>query len=173
MVMMKKRGISEETVIVENVNPDVSEAELVEHAELDIEPSSRPPFRITWIRSFGPERERLSLDPGKTAPLRVSDAREMLKEVADQGVVMYSMDADEAEIKQARVKGLQASQKFHRDRGVTRITAYRKTHGLSLEELEEQKHDIFSFHIHAAQEEAVKTKLDLVRRGRNENGEAA
>lgn len=174
MARARKRGISEETVIAYNPLPDVDEGTLLIEAGLeDIDPGSKHPFALFWQYSAGQERETIELNPGEELVMRESDARDFQRELGEQGLAVRPMDADEDEINRISDAALRRAHEFWRNRGGTRIVEYRKTHGISKEELDERKYDIWSYHLNQARADAIKKLIGPARRSTKKSAAAA
>jgi hypothetical protein len=139
-----KFGMTEKTVCIYNPLPDITEEQLFEVAGLGdgrIRPATRSPFMMEWRYSGGREREFIDLKPGEAKQIRRIGAELFVKANAEQGAIMFDPGASRDEIVRLSIPAVQQALKFWGERGAKRISAYRKLHGLSKEELEEQKYD--------------------------------
>jgi len=143
MAAIRPRGVSEKTVYAYNPLPDVSEAEIVEHVGLDlITPSTVPPFQFNWQYGGGLEKELVTINPGEAVPLRTSEAKELMREARDMGIVLLDDPHDEAEVRKKSIEGLHRARQYWRARGELRKSWYRKERGLSRDELEDMKENL-------------------------------
>lgn len=162
-----KMGMTESTVCIHNPMPDVSEESLLELAGLNdgaIVPANRSPFIIEWRYSGGREREFIDLTPGETKQIRRLGAEMFVKANAEQGAVMFDPDAPRDEVLRLSIAGVQKAMKFWHERGAPRISAYRKLHGLSNEELDDQKHDVWAYFVAAAKVKVLENHLKTLRK---------
>jgi hypothetical protein len=147
-----RRGITEETVYVLNPLPPIEDAEVLERAGMSetSEAAKLKPLVIDWQYSFGEEREFIRLEPGQRVLMRVSDAQAFLKECAERGLVTHRVDADEATIARVSAEGLKKAIAFWSDRGRQRLITIRKKLGLTKEEMEDSRHEHWSFYYNQA-----------------------
>jgi hypothetical protein len=163
-----KFGMTEKTFCIHNPLPDVSQEHLFELADLNdgaLVPATRSPFMLEWRYSGGREREFIDLKPGESKQIRRVGAEMFVKANAEQGAIMFEPDAPRAEVIRLSIAACQKAIKFWHDRGAPRISAYRKLHGLSKEELDEQKYDVWPYFEAAAK---VKVLEDHVKQLRKE-----
>lgn len=162
-----KMGMTETTVCIHNPLPVVSEEHLLELAGLNdgaIVPATRSPFILEWRYSGGREREFIDLQPGETKQIRRIGAEMFVKANAEQGAVMFVPGTPLDDVLRLSIAGVQKAIKFWNERGAPRISAYRKLHGLSKEELEEQKHDVWAYFVAAAKVKALEDHLKALRK---------
>src|SRR3990167_2328881 len=157
-----RRGLTERTFFLYNPLPSgITEAELLKRAALpDIVPSERPPFAFVWRYSASNERETLVLDAGSTFPLREREARDWLREFKEQGGMLLEDPKNDAALRAAQIDGLRQAVRFFRARGKVRVQEFRKGKGLTPEELEDRRHELYAYHLNEAKAEVVKEHLD-------------
>ncbi len=156
-----RRGITETSLRVWNPLPaDITDEDVVEKSGLDLMRTvPLSPLRRQWQYSFGPERELLVFEPGDSHVLRESDANACLAELKEQGIVAVALDADEDTLAQATRDALRAAVTFYADRGAKRIAAYRRIHGVSKDDMEDVKHDVWSYYYNQALSEMLNERL--------------
>lgn len=163
--MAKLRGISEKTLYVYNPLPQVTDHDLLIDSGLDMimEPGKRSPFRAQWDYGAGHERETIYIEPGEFFAMRESDAKEFVSSAnhTELGyVVVNTPNADDPEVKKAAITGLRKALAFYRDRGDKRIITMRKVHGLSEDEINEQRADYWCYFYSAAQARAIQHEIE-------------
>lgn len=158
---VQKRGITEKSLFVFNPLPALTDAEVLEKAKLDdlARAAGRSPFIIEWQYSAGHEREDLVLRPGQRAALRESDAAACMRDNAERGLVTHELDATPEQIEKAAAEGLKRAITFYVDRGAKRLQELRKRHSLTAEEMEERRHDFWSFHYNQAAADLLRAHL--------------
>jgi GNAT superfamily N-acetyltransferase len=158
---MQRRGITEKSVYLTNPLPAFTDAEILKRAGLDdtTEAHQGRTLAMDWQYSAGAEREFIRLHPGDFQIMRASDAGLMLKELSEQGLASYPVDADEATIKQAREQGVRRAITFYADRGLKRVQEIRKKFGLTKDEIEERRHDYWSFYYNQAIADMLRESL--------------
>jgi len=157
-----RRGISETSVFVFNPLPALEDADVLERAGLleTAEAATLSPLYIEWQYSGGREREYIRLLPGERAVLRMSDAAAMMHEKAEQGLTTLRLEGTPEEEKIASVAGLKRAIQFYTDRGNKRLQNIRKRFGLTREEMEENKHEHWSFYYNQAVADLLREELN-------------
>jgi hypothetical protein len=164
MANVKRRGFSEPVVHVYNPLPDVSDAEILERAGLDlIDPATRSPWICDWRYSGHDEREWVHLKPGEFLMLRKSELPEFMNENRELGMVVVDDPQDPESIRKATIKGLTAAYTFFKDRGKVRLLAVRKTHGFTAEEMEENRHEHWAYYYNQAKADIIAEVLKDLR----------
>lgn len=159
-----RRGITEKSVTVLNSLPPIDDATVLERAGLaDVaEAGKLTPLHIDWQYSGGLEREFIRLLPGESQILRESDAQAIMRECAERGLVTHPVGASEDVVLKARVEGMKRAITFYADRGLKRVQALRKKHGLTKEEVEENKYDYWSFYYNQAVADLLREHLNEI-----------
>ena len=162
---MPRRGISEKVFHAFNPMPDVTEERLIKLANLPlIEPSRRAPFDVLWKYAGGLDQERITLSPGETLVLRETEAQQFLTEFKELGMVVVEDVNDKDEVRRKRAEGLQKALTFYSDRGMKRVTEWRKTHGHSKEDLDDFKYsDLWVYYLNQAKADVVAEELQEVK----------
>jgi hypothetical protein len=154
---MAKRGFSEKNYCGANPLPDISDAEILERAGLDVmEPKDMGPFTLDWKYAPGPDREFARLKPGDYLILRESERQMFLTELADLGAVVYPHGADPFVKATAELKGLRRAMEHFGRQGNTRLIELRKTHGLTKEEMDDYKYDHWAYYYNQARADVLK-----------------
>lgn len=160
---MRKRGLSEAIVWAHNPLPDISDAELLTIAGLDsVVPKANSPFAMKWQFASGLEREDVEIAPGGFMALRASEAVEMERELREQGLVIIEKRENEDEILAKSDIGLRAALEFWRSRGLPKLIAYRQRHGLTNEDMEVRKFELWAYHFAAAKAAKVEEQLKAI-----------
>jgi hypothetical protein len=162
-----KFGMTEKTFCIYNPLPAVTEEELFEAAGMNegmVRIAERSPFMLEWRYSGGREREYIDLKPGESKQIRKVGAEMFVKANADQGAIMFAPGTPRDEVLRLSIAAVQKAIKFWHDRGAPRIAEYRKVHGLSKEELEDQKYDIWPYYLNAARAKALEAHLKDLRK---------
>lgn len=164
---MAKLGLNEKHYFIYNPNPVVTDEELLEAAGLsDFEPKVKDPFHVQWIwGGTAADRDVLQL-PSKTfadVTLTATHAATLLKDCGDLGIVLIEDKTDEREILEKSRDGLQKAYRFWSWRGNERLVGFRQKHGLSREEMEDARHELWAYHYNQAKADRVKEELDRVR----------
>jgi hypothetical protein len=158
--MARVRGISEKIVYAFNPLPDVSDASLYKAAKLPlIEPAKISPFVVTWKYGGTLEDETVHLQPGDFLGLRESEGQEFLRDKSEVGCVLVDDPTDEEQVKEARRKGLIVAQKFYAERGHKRIFEWRKNHGVSKDEMEDHRYDLWVYYYNQAKADLIAKEL--------------
>jgi hypothetical protein len=161
---MRKRGFSEQTFLATNPMPDVTDAEVLKRAELDmIEPKERSPFMMDWKYAPGPDSEYVSLAPGDSVIIRKSECAEFLTEFGEMGGVVIPTAASELEILQAKAQGLVSAVKKYAEQGKTRLVEIRKGKGLTKEDMDDYKYDHWAYYYNQARSEICAEHLKALR----------
>jgi hypothetical protein len=157
-----RRGISEESVLVLNPLPNIDDADVLERAGLldTAEAATLKPLCIDWQYSAGIEREFIRLQPGDTKVLRRSDATAMMHEKAEMGLCMIEMKSTDEQLKTATIGGLKRAMTFYTERGNKRLQNIRKRFGLTREEMEENKHEHWTFYYNQAIADILREELN-------------
>jgi hypothetical protein len=160
------RSMFETAIYVHNPLPDVPESQLLKLAKLDelMEPAKRSPFIMQLRYSGGAEREFMDLKPGEERLVPISAAAAFVDANAELGAVRYPADADEAAKIHSRIIGVQRAIKFWQERGLKRLAAYRKTHGITQEEMEDFRYELWAYHLAAARARVLEDHLKSLRR---------
>jgi hypothetical protein len=161
MSIVQKRGITEKSLYVLNPLPPITDAEVLEKAKLDdlSVPRNTTPLTRTWQYSGGFEKEVIVLRPGERQAMRESDASACIAEIGEQGLVTHELDATPEQIEAAVVAGVKKAITFYTDRGAKRLKALRKIHSQTQAELEEDRHQHWSFYYNQALAELLRAYL--------------
>ena len=65
-----------------------------------------------------------------------------------------------AEVRKKVLEGLRTAVQFWRQRGTPKLAQYRKTHGLSENELEEQKYEVWAYYLARAKADAIEAHMN-------------
>lgn len=153
---MSRSSIVQRIVYAHNPLPNVSEAELLKDAGLDmIEASRISPFTFRW--NYG--GEHIFLEAGENIPLRESEAALFRLEFEDHGGVVLEDAQDDAEVRRVSIEGLRRAQKRYKAGGAVLVLEYRKRHGITKEEAEERKHDLWAYHLCEAKANACEREI--------------
>ncbi|MGH9557007.1 MAG: hypothetical protein ACRD2Y_14405, partial [Terriglobales bacterium] len=118
------------------------------------------PLVRDWSYGSGLTQECLRLQPsGEPVIMRASDAEVCLKELREQGVISYAIDATEAQIAAAVKAGLQQAIVFYADRGNKRLTTLRKIHNLDRQAMQDNFHEHWTFHYNEALSQMLREHL--------------
>lgn len=158
---VRKRGLSEKMVYLYNPLPDISEAELLKEAKLDlIEPSADPIFEFFWKWGGGLERERVHIKPGEYLPVRESEATEALREFEPTGLVAIEDPADHELVAERAKAGLRRAIKHYDERSRPVLQRYRRERGVSEDDLFEMRHDLWPYYRNMAAVKFLKAELE-------------
>jgi len=157
-----RRGISEKSVKVLNPLPRLADAAILEKAGLadTAEAFNHTPLDIDWQYSGGDEREFVRLAPGASQILRASDAAVMMRECGERGLAMVQLTDNEETVEKACDDAIKRAILFYSDRGNKRLQNIRKRFGLTKEEMEENKHEHWSFHYNQAISDLLRAELN-------------
>lgn len=179
---MRKRGLSEKVVWAHNPLPAITDAEVLQLADLPMAtPKNKSPFELRWQYAGGEEREDIVLEPGEFHPLRVSESLDIEREMREQGLVLVNDQTDKAEVLAKAEQGLRIAQKFWRERGAPKLQQYRQRAGITEDEMGERRYELWAYHVAKAKakllEEAtgrvVAARAKLLRSGAEEKVEEA
>ena len=161
-----RRGISEKSVRVVNPLPNTTEAELFTKAKLTLfrEPTDLPPFEMVFQYSGGDEREVVCLKPGQQHVMRASDANDMMREKGEMGLVLLELNDPAESVHSKTMAGLLRGYRFYQERGHVRVIAWRQTHGLTAEETEERRHEIWQYHVNQAKADVIEEAMKALRK---------
>jgi hypothetical protein len=156
-----RRGITEKSVYVHNPLPPIEDAEILAKAGLDDTaiPADLKPLVRDWTYGSGLTQEFLRLQPGERVIMRESDGNVCLKELKEQGVVIYAIDATPEQVKAACADGIRQAIVFYADRGNKRLTTLRKIHNYDRQAMEDNKHENWSFYYNQSLSEMLRAYL--------------
>lgn len=159
-------GISEKALFAYNPLPDVTEEYLLSYllekgiADLSmLEPARPHPFLLHWQYSGGLERDHIDILPGDHVVLRESEAKMFMDDMAPLGAVVVEDLKDKKEVRAKSLVGLRKALTFYNDRGVKGVTAFRKTQGLSKEDLADYTYDLWSYYLNQAKADAISEEI--------------
>lgn len=161
---MQTLGLNEDIVYILNPNPDVTDAELLERAKLEFEPSigGSAPFAFNWQFSGGLQRESVLIQPGQILATRRGIADMIVAELAQFGAVVVPDPNDEESVTASRRRGLRAAINFYRPLGQQKVRSMMRERGLQKDEADEYRHDYFPYHYNQARLEVLQETLDAI-----------
>jgi hypothetical protein len=173
---MARRGFSEKNYRGANPLPEVTDAQVLKRAGLDMtEPKDMSPFVLDWIFAPGPDREFVRLNPGDHVVLRQSECPMFREEFKDIGGAVYAVDATDLEVAEEEAKAIDRAMKHYARQGNVRLVDIRKKHGLTREEMEDFKYDHWAYYYNQARadilKEALKEQRELIAKLKENQGD--
>lgn len=161
--MAEKRGFSEPTYHGVNPLPAVTDDEVLTKAGLDLTTRARRlPFTIDWKHDFGENYEFIRLEPGDSVILRQSEIQGFKDMVGELGVAVFRIGCSPVEKAEAELEALRIAMNKYTEQGRVRLTAIKKTHGFSDQDMEDHKYDHWAYYYNQAKadilRDAVKAK---------------
>ena len=157
-----KRGINMPLYVVANPLPEATLWDLMVRAGVDEMFYGEFPgqyFAHNWKYSAGLEMENVSWGPGEERILPEDIAEMVIRELGEQGMVMYPQEASEAEVEHARLAGIQRAQRFWAERGHRRVIAYQRNQNFSDDQVAQYKSEIWKYYVNQAAADLLMEKL--------------
>jgi len=149
--------MTEDTFVLFNPLPDISERELFKRAGLenvDINEHGVP-FRFRTVL----DGEFVGIDPGGKIVIRESEVALIKGRATEVGLGIVPSDASDDVVNTETKRALRTAFLFYSSRGKRRLQQLRKTHGLTAEEMDERRDEYWAYHVNGAKADFISEAL--------------
>lgn len=145
-------GIGDEVRYAVNLLPDVTDEDVIKRAKLRRRPGKRHPFQFDWKIGHGVNYQYIGLTPKHSGvALRGQSEWQMfLKAFQEQGGVVVKDITDKHELREAKRQALTAAREFWSARGEERVDNYQLIHGLTDDQMQRQRGQIWRWYYNEA-----------------------
>lgn len=155
-------GIGDEVRYAVNLLPDVNDEAVIKRAGLRRRSVKRHPFQFDWKVGDGAAYQYIPLAPG-SAPIALRGEREwrMFRiQFEDMGGVLVKDPNDRHELREAKRSALERAREFWASRGEERADNYQIVHGLTDDQMQRQRGQIWRWYFNQALVEFIDEELD-------------